>query len=394
MSNKKKIIFVNNNMNIGGVQKALCSLLKEICHTYNVTLLLFSPTGDYMKEIPDEVEVITCSGAYKYLGISQGECKSVKDRLARGFLALLTKFFGRNFVIKIINLFQKKLTEEYDCAVSYLHNGNKKSFYGGCNEFVLYKINAKQKVAFLHCDYEGCGANYKANNIEYKKFDKIAACSDGCKKIFTKCVDVESQKVFTVINCHDFNRINELSNIDTAEYDDDVVNIISVARLSQEKGIDRGIKAVHSIIKKGIKVKYHIVGDGIKRNELQELCSGLGISDNIIFYGNSDNPYKYMKNADLLLIPSYHEAAPLVIDEARCLGLPVLSTKTTSTEDMIIKTNSGWMCENSQEGITDLLHKLVSHKELLTQKKQQIKEIEVNNNNALQQFCSVFETSN
>lgn len=390
--NKKKILFVNNNMHIGGVQKALCSLLNEISEDNDVTLLLFSPAGEYLNEIPESVKMIPCKGAYRYLGISQKECKNISERLIRGILALLTRLFGRDSVLKIMNLFQKSVTEEYDCAVSYLHNGGKKSFYGGCNEFVLSKVKAKQKITFLHCDYNSCGGNYKNNNEKYKKFDKIAACSDGCKNSFLSCVDIDRKKVFTVTNCHNFDKIIELSNIETVNYDSESVNVISVARLSQEKGIDRGIKAVHQAIKNGINIKYHIVGDGIKRNELQELCGSLNISDNVIFYGNSDNPYRFMKNADLLLIPSFHEAAPLVIDEARCLGLPILSTETTSSQDMIINTDSGWVCENSQEGINELLYKLVSQKELLIQKKQQLLQSEVNNNIALESFYSMFKS--
>lgn len=389
--NTKKILFVNNNMHIGGVQKALCSLLNEISADNDVTLFLFSPTGEYMNEIPENVKVKTCKGIYRYLGISQKECKTLPDRLIRGMLALLTRLVGRDFVLRIMNLFQKRVTEEYDCAVSYLHDGNKKSFYGGCNEFALSKVKAKQKIAFLHCDYNGCGGNYKVNNEKYKKFDKIAACSDGCKESFLRCVDIDNKKVFTVINCHDFDKIKTLADTDTVKYDADVVNVISVARLSQEKGIDRGIKAVHYAIEKGADIRYHIVGDGIKRNELQELCSSLNISDNIIFYGNSDNPYRFMKNADLLLIPSFHEAAPLVIDEARCLGLPILSTRTTSTEGMIIKTNSGWMCKNDQDSLNEKLTEIVLQKDIFKSKKHEMQNIQIDNSIAVQNFYSAIE---
>lgn len=390
--NKKKIIFVNNNMHIGGVQKALCNLLKEISADYDVSLFLFSPAGEYMNEIPENVKVITCKGVYRYLGISQKECESLADRLIRGIFAFLTRLFGRDYVLKIMNLFQKAIKEEYDYAISFLQNGNKKSFYGGCNDFVLYKTNAGQKITFLHCDYESCGANYEANNNEYKKFDKIAACSDGCKESFLRCVDIDRKKVFTVINCHNFDKITGLSAADTVNYDPKAVNVISVARLSQEKGIDRGIKAVHHATQKGIKVKYHIVGDGIKRNELQELCNKLNISDNVIFYGNSDNPYRYMKNADLLLIPSLHEAAPLVIDEARCLGLPILSTKTTSAEGMITKTNSGWVCENNQSSLNEKLSEIVSQKDILKLKKREMQNIKVDNSIALKNFYSLIDS--
>ena len=57
---KKRIVIVNNNLEIGGVQKALVSLIKEIADIYDTTLLLFSDTGVYLNEIPQNVKVIKC----------------------------------------------------------------------------------------------------------------------------------------------------------------------------------------------------------------------------------------------------------------------------------------------------------------------------------------------
>ena len=51
----KKLIIVNNNMRIGGVQKSLVNLLSEIKDQYDVTLLLFSKTGEYLENIPPSV---------------------------------------------------------------------------------------------------------------------------------------------------------------------------------------------------------------------------------------------------------------------------------------------------------------------------------------------------
>ena len=386
MTTKRKLLFVSNNMNIGGVQKALCNLLKEISDNYEITLFLFNSTDVYMNDLPEKIKVLTCKGPYRYFGISQGECKTFTDRIIRGFFAALTKTVGRDFVVKLMNLFQKPIKDEYDFAISCFQNGIKNSFYGGCNDFVLCKTKAKQKITFLHCDYGLCGANYEENNNKYKKFDKIAACSDGCKKAFMRCLNINPQKVFTVNNCNDFDAIRKLADTDTLIYDESEINVITVARLAHEKGIERALEAVRNAVESGVEVKYHLVGDGDKKNELQKLCHNLGIEKHVVFHGNSSNPYKYMKKADLLLVSSYHEAAPMVIDEARCLGVPILSTETTSSQDMIIDNDSGWVCENSQEGISELLYEIVSQKDLLMQKKQQMQKKEVNNNIAVQQF--------
>ena len=50
----KKILIVNNNMKIGGVQKSLCNLLWSVYDQYDITLFLFEPIGEYMKDIPEQ----------------------------------------------------------------------------------------------------------------------------------------------------------------------------------------------------------------------------------------------------------------------------------------------------------------------------------------------------
>ena len=58
----KKLIIVNNNMKIGGVQKSLTNLLHSIHGRYDITLLLFSKNGALLADIPEDVKVISCSG--------------------------------------------------------------------------------------------------------------------------------------------------------------------------------------------------------------------------------------------------------------------------------------------------------------------------------------------
>ena len=53
----KRILIVNNNMHIGGVQKALLDLLNEIHKDHDITLLLFYNGGGLMKSVPEDVRV-------------------------------------------------------------------------------------------------------------------------------------------------------------------------------------------------------------------------------------------------------------------------------------------------------------------------------------------------
>ena len=384
----KKILIVNNNMKVGGVQKALCNLLWEIDGKYDITLCLFSNTGEYADKLPKSVRIVEARGVYRYLGLSQSEFNGV-DALFRGVCALSCRIIGRRRTLKLLNSLQPELDKRYDCAISYLHNGRSKSFYGGTQDFVLNCVEADRKVAFLHCDYRNCGANNPENNHDMETFDIIAACSDGCRDAFLSVMPQLEDRCVTVRNCHSFDQIRAMADENPIIYDKDSLNVLIVARLSHEKGIDRAIKAASEALKNNISLKLHIVGGGAMARELSELASDLGVSDRVIFYGEQGNPYRYMKNADLLMLSSYHEAAPMVIDEARCLGLPVLTTETTSSHDMVTAMGCGFVCDNTQEALSAELIEISSDKKHLENIKNSLQGKNADNTEAIARFNSI-----
>ena len=182
----KKLLIVNNNLHIGGVQKALVHLLWHIRTRYEVTLLLFYPGGELLKELPPDIRVLTVDTAYRYLGMTGSDAqKRVFDMLGRTFFAGITRLFGRKTALWLMAPGQRALTG-YDVAIAYLHDAGERLFYCGCNTFVLQHVEAAKKIAFLHCDYSACGADTAANARQYARFDAIAACSQGCADSFLR----------------------------------------------------------------------------------------------------------------------------------------------------------------------------------------------------------------
>ena len=386
----KKIIIVNNNMKVGGVQKSLCNLLSELDERedYDVSLLLFNPVGDYIDQIPPRVRVITTKSLFRYIGISQGEAKGL-GKIKRGFLAGVCRIFGRAAAVRLMLVSQKKISDSYDCAISFLHNGGNKSFYGGVQEFTLRRINAKKKVAFIHCDYNRSGANNKNNSRLLDGFDVIAACSDGCKRALDTACPHLAHKTVIVNNCNNISEIRKMADDNTVVYDTDYINVISVARLSPTKGIDRAIKAVEVAVRSGIPVRLHILGDGVEAADLKEMVASRGLDESVILYGEQSNPYRYMKNADLFLLTSYHEAAPMVIDEAYVLGVPTFTTRTTSSDEMVTERKCGWVCENDQESLNQALLAVLSDPGRLKGMKEGLRECVVNNDAAMSQLAGI-----
>lgn len=386
----KKILIVNNNLHIGGVQKALVSLLWSVRERYDVTLLLFYKGGQCLQDLPPEIKVIQPRSAYRYLGMTKYDTLSLWEKMGRSFFAAVTRIFGRNFAIRLMAPGQRQL-KGYDVAISYLHNGADKAFYGGCNDFVLNHVAAQKKIAFLHCDYVGCGADTRQNARQYARFDTVAACSQGCADSFAQSLPELAGKVMVVPNCHRFDHIvrqAEAAPVTVSEK----INLVTVARLGKEKGVERAVRAISHMGAAGEKLHYYILGDGIQKPLLQQIIKEEKLEDRVTLCGMLENPYGYIRAADLLLIPSYSEAAPLVIGEAACLGTPVLSTQTSSAEEMISQNGLGWVCPNSENALQTALEALVAEPGMIADKKAKLANATQNNDKAMAQFARMIES--
>ncbi len=384
----KKIIIVNNNMKIGGVQKSLYNLLWALDGRYEITLLLFHAEGELLSRLPKSVKVVPCRSLFRFLGISQQECRGF-EKLQRGFLRLICRFFTRKTAISLMLPSQKMLPQEYDCAIAYLQNGNIHNLYGGVQDFVLRRIKAKKKITCLHCDYRLSGANEERNNRTIARFDTVAACSDGCRRVFCQTMPHLAEKCVTVRNCHRFDEIHALAAQDTVSYEGKGPHVLMVTRLAHEKGVERALTACAECAKKGIELQLHIVGSGAMQETHRALAEQLGLK--VHFYGEQANPYRFMPNAELLLMTSFYEAAPMVIEEAGALALPVLTTETTSSDDMVRAAGLGWVCANDQAAINESLWTLVTDPAQISRCKQELLRRNFDNAEALKQLTALIE---
>lgn len=124
---------------------------------------------------------------------------------------------------------------------------------------------------------------------------------------------------------------------------------------------------------------------------LEKKAEALGIAANVRFYGEQANPYRYMKNADLFLMTSFHEAAPMVLEEAWCLDIPMLTTETTSSREMVTERCCGWVCDNEQSAINEALYRVLRDREGLTELKKRLQAQTMDNQQTLQQFERLIE---
>ena len=192
------------------------------------------------------------------------------------------------------------------------------------------------------------------------------------RKQFIKVLPELEEKTITVPNPVDVREIRALSTRQPVSYEPGFHNLLTVARLAGEKGIARVIRALAQI--KNSALRYYVVGDGRDRPELETMIRENGLEDSVFLVGEDKNPYRYMSGADLLVVPSYNEAAPVVFQEALVLGLPILSTRTLSAEEMIPPA-CGFVVDNTDEAICQALGQIGQDFGCVREKKEAVREV-------------------
>jgi glycosyltransferase involved in cell wall biosynthesis len=104
--------------------------------------------------------------------------------------------------------------------------------------------------------------------------------------------------------------------------------IACIARLTEQKGVDRLIRAVPEILRRLPDHHVLLVGDGPQRSPLQQLATRLGVATRVHFAGWQPDTLSILKSCRILVLPSRWEGMPNVLLEAMACGLPVVSTRT------------------------------------------------------------------
>ena len=148
---------------------------------------------------------------------------------------------------------------------------------------------------------------------------------------------------------------------------------MSVGRLHKVKGYDRLIRACARLQQAGAPLDLVIIGKGEEEEKLNSLAAELDFP-NLTLLGQQDNPYRYVKNADLYVCSSFYEGFNLTIAEALALGVPALSTDCSGPCEILDNGEYGMIVENSEGGLYNGILKLIQDPELLEKYKSKTKE--------------------
>jgi glycosyltransferase involved in cell wall biosynthesis len=392
---KKELLFIANNLNCGGAEKALVSLLQTIDYSkYNVDLFVFKHEGVFFGNLPKEVTVLKEQDIVPYLYCS------TKTAL---FKALINLNFSAIYLRLVLFILSKKYTngvlleqnfwkyyvkslsnikKEYDTAIGFQE---KNPIY-----FCIDKVNAKQKIGWIHTDLEKLQLDFQKDYNYFQELNYIVTVSDGLTERLKNKLPEFSSKIVTIENIVSSKTITELSKESIEfEFDTSFFNLIYVGRLAKEKGLFLGLEALKIVIEKKHKIRLYLIGDGNQKDELISWAEQNNISNNIFFLGLKSNPYSYISRASAFILPSFYEGKSISLEEAKILNKPIVITNFSSAKDQIKNGVTGLIADMNAVSIADKLIQLIENESLALNLNNNLKNTIFGTENEISKFYSL-----
>ena len=363
----KKIIFCLQSMILGGVEKELITILKQIHGIYDITvLLMYQEDMSIIKDIPDNVKVKILNIEKNYYCSNTVEI--IKQRVKKGHLIqalsiAVKKIFKIGMTSSNTNIDDVPvLYDEYDTAICYhIHSPL-------MLKYVATKINARKKIGWIHNDFYASGYPIQRLKKFVVQYYEFVAVSKKVENEFRTLCHWYEGGISTAHNYLNDKEIIELSKetIDESIYlDEKKVRILTVGRFSEQKGIDMAIQVCSMLKNADLEFHWFLIGYGELENSYRQLIKELDVENYYTILGKKHNPYPYIRNCDICVQPSRHEAYPLVIMEAKILKKPIICTNFDGADEQIDSYRNGIIVPlGDTEALCKEISKLIMYPEL------------------------------
>ena len=146
----------------------------------------------------------------------------------------------------------------------------------------------------------------------------------------------------------------------------DCLVIGTIGRLDTQKGITYFLRAARRIMSPDI--RFLVVGDGPKRQELEDEAKDLGLGSNVIFAGHRSDIPAVQTLLDIQVFPSLWEGAPLTVFEALAMGKAIVSTNVDGLGEVLVDGESALIVEPSNpDQLADGVQRVLSDSDLADQ---------------------------
>lgn len=384
----------------GGAEKSLVNLLNLLDYSrYEVDLLLFRQEGLFLSQVPNEVRILPIPSSLKY-SYAKPDISMFKSFAA--IKAAIIRIIGTG----ITNLRYKKadnltinkqmrwkcfyshvikeLPGHYDVALAYLH--------GETSYYVIDKVNADRKYLWIHNDYDKMKGDNSFLEKYFFKSDGVVTISERCVDILKKEFPDIKNKFYMIPNLTSSVLLRKMANkYRPSEYTKNIPALLSIGRLTKQKGFDYAVDAAYILKKRGYNFIWYIIGEGELKEQLQKMIIEKDVKDYVKLLGIRENPYPYIKNCDVVVQPSRFEGKSVVLDEAKIIGKPIVVTNYSTVGDQIENGKEGMIVPMNAEGVADGIQKMLENEETRNRYSEYLKEHEYGNQDEIQKYIDLIE---
>ena len=328
----KTIVLIDYDISVlGGVEKVTEQLANKLSNNFEVVVISLNKTNDIIPYSFDS--------KIKIIFSSNNKNERLRDTIKRNYKSLNKIFKAYNISLAI-------------CMGHY-------------SSFVTLIAKKFRKIKIINCDHGALINQYDDKKMVFiRKFNYLFSThtvllTNKNKADYIKLMHAKENKI-TVI----YNSINKklVLNGKKAKYNEKSKKIITIGRLTSEKGFDMLIR-VASKLKKitNINWQWDIYGDGPLKEEIEKEIEKNRLSKFVLMKGQNNNVIELLNNYAFYVLPSYREGLPIVLLEAKAYKLPIVSFDVdTGPREIIEDGKNGFLIEKYN---IDLMAKKI--KELL-----------------------------
>ena len=347
----------------GGAEKVLVSFANDlVSRGHEVDVIELYERGLLKPQFDSRVRFdAICSTEYTkkyYASLAQIKTNpSLKGKIAGCCKLAFSKLVGyRKYAEKLAA--KRYADKHYDVAVNYLETEPP--------TFLLDHVKADKYIQWYHIDVANMAHPEETDRVitEYERMDAVICVAESARVNFVERYPQLASKTHTIYNFFDIDAIIEKGN-EPFSYGEDRFTMLSVGRMTGQKQYPRFLDVLAHLRGDGYNFAWHILGIGAEHNAIARKIEELGLGDCVFLDGVTENPYKYMKNCDLFVLPSGWEGFPTVTVEAKILGCPVLATDVSGIREQMTHGETGWIVENSEDGLYSGLKHLLDNPTLI-----------------------------
>lgn len=359
-----------HSMNLGGTEKALLTFIAALpSKSITVTVLLLEKKGALLSHLPDwiHVEVLKDFDSIKPI-IFDPPLHLLKQNVFKlQWLAALkstiryikVKITGNWHLNYIAALKDVEQTYKADIAIAFAGPSDFISYY------IYKKVIAPQKIQWIHFDVSKIIFNKNFGNSYYNYFNTIYCVSENAKKVFDTMFPQFTNKTQVFKNIVSKNQLERLATQGETYTDNfDGLRILTLGRLSEEKGQQMIPSIIHKLKKDNILFRWYLIGEGNLVTDLKNQIKNLNIDKELVILGAKLNPYRYLKDCDIYVQTSFHEGYCLTVHEAKIFNKPVVITNVASAPNLIAHNKDGLIVPINEAGIFGGVKKLLESQKL------------------------------